>query len=157
MSKKDWLKGGASKGLGGIGTAMGLSALGPWGVLILLAIVVIGGLVFWAWLALNGLTTAFAGFVGGLILIWFGSNLLPAEHRNFSSIFKLLLIPVVLGVVGYIVEKLNIWRVPFTVTLPTKSLMFATDMIVTLDTLLLFIIAFCVVAQLAITIVRKYK
>jgi hypothetical protein len=111
----------------------------PWGWLIMLVILFIVGLLVWGILHIYHLMTAFVFFIGGLILAWFGSNLIPEDERGEHA-FKLILIPIVLGVVGYFLEYLNIWRAPLSVEFSLFGLI-AEPVTITLDSILLMIIA----------------
>jgi len=145
MGTKEWLKRGARSGLVGLGGLIGLSS--PWAVLILLIIVVIAGLVGWAFLHMYGLVTAFVGFVVGMIFLWFLSNIVDLNEH-----VALTFMPIVLAVLGYISEHLNIWKAPLTVTLPSKSILLSEDIAMTLNTLLLLVIAIVLTIQLILTI-----
>lgn len=125
-----------------------------WGWLIMLILLVVFGLVVWGILHTYHLMTAFVGFIGGLILAWFGSNLIPEDERGEHA-FKLMLIPIVLAVLGYFLEFFNIYRVPLSFTLPLKALMFASDVVISLDTLLLLVVVVCVIVQLVITVKKR--
>jgi len=150
MGSKEWLKQGASKGLTGLGTIIGLGAVSPWVMLILLVIVGVLALIFWTTLTVYGLTTAFLGFAGGLIFLWFISN-----FTDLSKHGGLLLTPIILGVLGYVAEHYLNFKAPLTITLPINTIAFNFDATVTLDTFLLIIIAFCFVIQLLINQLKK--
>jgi hypothetical protein len=135
-------------------TIMGGISKSPWGWLIMLVILLILGI--WAWMTLKAyhLMTAFIFFIGGLILAWFGSNLIPEDERGEHA-FKLILIPIILAIVGYILEYLGIWVSPLSVTFNFAffGFTFAEPMTVTLDSILLTI----VIALLAIQTVLSLK
>jgi len=147
---KDWLKGGARQGLTGLGALVGLS--NPWAVLILLIIVVIAGLVGWTFLHMYGLVTAFVGFVAGMIFLWFLSNIVDLNEH-----IALTFIPIVLAVLGYLAEHLNIWSAPLKLTISMKSVMFAENIVVTLDTVLLILILIAIIIQIVITVYKERK
>jgi hypothetical protein len=145
VKAKEWLKHGAREGLLGLGAMVGLAS--PWAVLILLIIIVIAGLVGWAFLHVYGLVTAFVGFVAGMAFLWFLSHIVDLNEH-----IGLTVIPIVLAVLGYISEHLNVWKAPLTVTLNLKAIAFAENVTVTLDTILLFIVLAILVIQLVLSI-----
>jgi hypothetical protein len=122
----------------------------PWGWLIMLVILLILGV--WAWFTLKAyhLMTAFVFFIGGLILAWFGSNLIPEDERGEHA-FKLILIPIFLGVVGYFLEYLNIWRAPLSIEFSLFGLI-AEPITITLDSILLMIIAVLILVQIVLSL-----
>jgi len=147
MGKKEWLKEGVGKGLTGLGTVMGLGALSPWAILIMLIIIAILGAVFWAFIHIYGLVTAFVGFVGGMIFLWFLSNVTDlSEHTG------LLLTPIILGVLGYICEHFGIWSAPLSVRINLNSIYMPFDVTVALDVFVLVVITFITIAQTIITL-----
>jgi hypothetical protein len=125
----------------------------PWGWLIMLVILVVFGLIIWGTLRLYHLMTAFIFFIGGLILAWFGSNLIPEDERG-EHVFKLMLIPIVLGVVGYFLEYLNIWRAPLSVEFSLFGLI-AEPVTITLDSILLMIIAVLILVQIVLSLKKS--
>jgi hypothetical protein len=122
----------------------------PWGWLIMLMILFIVGLLVWGILHIYHLMTAFVFFIGGLILAWFGSNLIPEDERGEHA-FKLILIPIVLGVVGYFLEYLNIWRAPLSIEFSLFGLI-AEPVTITLDSILLMIIAVLILVQIVLSL-----
>jgi hypothetical protein len=122
----------------------------PWGWLIMLVILFIVGLLVWGILHIYHLMTAFVFFIGGLILAWFGTNLIPEDERGEHA-FKLILIPIVLGVVGYFLEYLNIWRAPLSVEFSLFGLI-AEPVTITLDSILLMIIAVLILVQIMLSL-----
>jgi hypothetical protein len=122
----------------------------PWGWLIMLVILFIVGLLVWGILHIYHLMTAFVFFIGGLILAWFGSNLIPEDERGEHA-FKLILIPIVLGVVGYFLEYLNIWRVPYSIEFSLFGFI-AEPVTITLDSILLMIIAVLILVQIMLSL-----
>jgi hypothetical protein len=122
----------------------------PWGWLIMLVILLIVGLLVWGMLNAYHLMTAFVFFIGGLIIVWFGSNMIPADERGEHA-FKLMLIPVILGVVGYFLEFLNIWRAPLSVEFSLFGLI-AEPITITLDSILLMVIAVLILVQIVLSL-----
>jgi len=122
----------------------------PWGWLIMLVILFIVGLLVWGILHIYHLMTAFVFFIGGLILAWLGSNLIPEDERGEHA-FKLMLIPIVLGVVGYFLEYLNIWRAPLSVEFSLFGLI-AEPVTITLDSILLMVIAVLILVQIVLSL-----
>jgi len=122
----------------------------PWGWLIMLVILFIVGFLVWGILHIYHLMTAFVFFIGGLILAWFGSNLIPEDERSEHA-FKLILIPIVLGVVGYFLEYLNIWRAPLSVEFSLFGLI-AEPVTITLDSILLMVIAVLILVQIVLSL-----
>ena len=122
----------------------------PWGWLIMLVILFIVGLLVWGILHIYHLMTAFVFFIGGLILAWFGTNLIPEDERGEHA-FKLMLIPIVLGVVGYFLEYLNIWRAPLSVEFSLFGLI-AEPVTITLDSILLMVIAVLILVQIVLSL-----
>jgi hypothetical protein len=137
-------------------TIMGGISKSPWGWLIMLVILVIFGVVIWWTLKSYHLVTAFIFFIGGLILAWFGSNLIPEDERGEHA-FKLILIPIILAVVGYILEYLGIWVAPLYVTFNFAlfGITIAEPMTVTLDSILLIIVIVLLVIQTALSLKKK--
>ena len=113
-------KEGFKEGLSEVAKIGGLGVVSPWALLILLIIVLVVGLIFWAILASYGLTTAFFGFVAGCIFLWFLTKLGLdiGEHPHWCFL------PIIFGILGYIAEKFNIWRVWQTVKLNTAPFQF---------------------------------
>jgi hypothetical protein len=125
----------------------------PWGWLIMLVILVIFGVVIWWTLKSYHLVTAFIFFLGGLILAWFGSNIIPEDERSEHA-FKLILIPIVLGIVGYFLEYLNIWRVPYSIEFSLFGLI-AEPITITLDSILLMVIAVLILVQIVLSLKKS--
>jgi len=147
LGKKEWLKEGIGKGLTGLGTVMGLGGLSPWTILIMLIIIAILGVVFWTFIHIYGLVTAFVGFVGGLIFLWFISNVTDlSEHTG------LLLTPIILGVLGYFSEHLGIWSAPLNVKINLNSIYMPVEVTIALNIFVLVVIAFITIAQTIITL-----
>jgi hypothetical protein len=122
----------------------------PWGWLIMLVILFIVGFLVWGFLHTYHLVTAFVFFIFGLILAWFSLNLIPKYDRG-EHVFKLVLIPVILGIVGYFFEFLNIWRVPYSVEFSLFGLI-AEPVTITLDSILLMIIAVLILVQIMLSL-----
>jgi hypothetical protein len=137
-------------------TIMGGISKSPWGWLIMLVILVVFGLIIWGTLHLYHLMTAFIFFISGLILAWFGSNLIPEDERGEHA-FKLILIPIILGVVGYILEYLGVWVAPLYVTFNFAffGFTFAEPMTLTLDSILLTIVIALLVIQTVLSLRKK--
>lgn len=153
VRQKPWRKG-IGEGLVGLGALAGLGALSPWVILILLIIIAVVGIIGWAFLHIYGLVTAFVGFIAGLVIVWLGLHLIPERDRGESA-FKLMLIPITLGVLGYLAEKFNIWTAPLNYRFSLQAFVVNFDTTVSLNTLLLVVIAVCVVAELAFKLVKK--
>jgi hypothetical protein len=130
----------------------GISA-SPWGWLIMLVILFIVGFLVWGFLNTYHLVTAFVFFIGGLILAWFSLNLIPKYDRGEHA-FKLVLIPVILGIVGYFLEFLNIWRVPYSVEFSLFGLI-AEPVTITLDSILLMVIAVLILVQIVLSLKER--
>jgi len=94
--------------------------ISPWALLILLIIVIVVGIIFWATLVVYGLTTAFFGFVVGCIFLWFLTKLGldVSEHPYWCFM------PIILGILGYLSERFDIWKVWQTVKLNTAPFQF---------------------------------
>jgi hypothetical protein len=61
------------------------------------------------------------------------------------------LIPIVLGVVGYFLEYLNIWRAPLSVEFSLFGLI-AEPITITLDSILLMVIAVLILVQIVLSL-----
>jgi hypothetical protein len=125
----------------------------PWGWLIMLVILFIVGFLVWGFLHIYHLVTAFVFFIGGLILAWFGSNIIPEDERSEHA-FKLILIPIVLGIAGYFLEYLNIWRVPYSIEFSLFGLI-AEPVTITLDSILLMVIAVLILVQIVLSLKKS--
>jgi hypothetical protein len=137
-------------------TIMGGISKSPWGWLIMLVILFIVGLLVWGILHVYHLMTAFVFFIGGLILAWFGSNMIPEDERGEQA-FKLILIPIILAIVGYILEYLGIWVAPLYITFKFAffGVTIAEPMTLTLDSILLTIVIVLLAIQTVLTLKKK--
>jgi len=88
--------------------------------LILLAVVCVGGFFVWANLVHYGLCTAFILFVGGLIFIF----ALQWMKFDINEHVWIVIVPIILGLLGFLVEYMKIWKISFTTTLNTSSFQF---------------------------------
>jgi uncharacterized membrane protein len=100
--------------------------------------------------------TAFIFFIGGLILAWFGSNLIPEDERGEHA-FKLILIPIILGIVGYLLEYFGIWVAPLYVTFNFAffGFTFAEPMTLTLDSILLIVVIVLLAIQTVLSLKKR--
>jgi hypothetical protein len=123
---------------------------GPWTTIIALIILAILGAIFFGILSQYHLITAFAFFVGGVLLLWLMQLITKGHGESFLVAHSsYIFVPIGLGILGYALEYTNIYRVPISMTFKTLALF--GDMTITLDTLLLMIIAVCFVVQIILT------
>lgn len=135
----------------GVAKEVAKTAVQRFGILIVAFIALVAGIILWGFLAMYHLTTAFAGMIGGLLMLWFFVNMLKI---NLNEHPKYLLTPIVLAIVGLVVEYFNIWKVPFNITIPKNELT-GSEITMSLQMLFLAITTICVVAQTLIVYKNK--
>lgn len=115
----------------------------PLATLIVVAVVC---LVAWfAYIVPYHLGTAIAGFLAGtafiVIITRLDKKFIASEHSY------VMLLPIILGILGYAVEYLNIWKLPLDITLHTNEIAGLTDIILTINIVLATIATSCAVIQ----------
>jgi len=147
---------GGGKGLVGLGSLMGLGAVSPWLMLLLLIIVAVVGIIFWATICIYGLATAFFAFVGGCLFLFILSKI----GIDLSDHPWYLASPILLGVLGYVVEKFGIWKISLTITFNTRPFQFLgldAETTLGIQMILAFVTAIFCVADFIYAIMHKKR
>jgi len=154
MSWKHDVRKGMGRGLAGLGAIAGLGAVSPWLMLILVVAVAVIGLIFWVTICIYGLATAFFLFVGGCLFLFILSKMGVdiGKHSWF------LASPILLGILGYVVEKFGIWKIGLTVTFNTAQLQFlglSAETTVGIQIILLIVVLVVCVADFTYAVKNK--